>query len=51
MVHAGFTFSTPERRVEFLLSNAVDAEDYKRVRQAVRKLGLDPDTIAHDNPA
>lgn len=41
---------SPERRAEFMLSNAVDAEDYERARKAVRKLGLDPDTIPHYNP-
>lgn len=41
---------SPERRAEFLLSNAVDAEDYERARKAVRKLGLDPDAIPHFNP-
>ncbi len=41
---------TPERRAEFILSNAVDAEDYKRARKAVRKMGLDPDTVTHSKP-
>jgi AbrB family looped-hinge helix DNA binding protein len=41
---------TAERRAEFLLSNAVDANDYARVRKEVQKLGLDPDTIPHHNP-
>ena len=39
---------TPERRAEFLLSNAVDEEDYARAKEEVRKkFGLDPDTIPH----
>ena len=38
---------TPERREEFLLSNAVDEEDYARAKEEVRKMGLDPDTIPH----
>ncbi|RMF92488.1 MAG: AbrB/MazE/SpoVT family DNA-binding domain-containing protein [Nitrospinota bacterium] len=42
---------TPERQAEFLLSNAVDEEDYARVREEVRKLGLDPDAIPHQKPA
>ena len=42
---------TPERRAEFLLSTAVDAEDYARAREEVRKLGLDPDTIPHCTPS
>jgi AbrB family looped-hinge helix DNA binding protein len=42
---------TPERRAEFLLSTAIDAEDYARAREAVRQLGLDPDSIADYKPA
>jgi AbrB family looped-hinge helix DNA binding protein len=41
---------TPERKAEFLLSNAVDADDYRRARKEVRKLGLDPDSIRHVRP-
>jgi AbrB family looped-hinge helix DNA binding protein len=41
---------TSERRAEFLLSNAVDAQDYTYAREEVRKLGLDPDTIPHHKP-
>lgn len=41
---------TPERRAEFLLSNAVDAEDYERAREMVRGMGLDPDAITHRKP-
>jgi AbrB family looped-hinge helix DNA binding protein len=41
---------TPERRAEFLLSNAVDAKDYARVKADVRKMGLDPGTIPHYKP-
>lgn len=40
---------SPERRAEFLLSTAVDEEDYERARKAVQKLGLDPDAIPHFN--
>ena len=39
-----------ERKAEFILSNAVDEEDYARAKEEVRKLGLDPDTIAHAHP-
>ncbi|MBI4543663.1 MAG: AbrB/MazE/SpoVT family DNA-binding domain-containing protein [Gemmatimonadetes bacterium] len=39
-----------ERRAEFLLSNAVDDDDYARARNEVRKLGLDPDSIDHHRP-
>ena len=41
---------SPERKAEFLLSNAVDDEDYSRAREEVRKMGLDPDTVAHAHP-
>lgn len=41
---------TPERRAEFLLSTAVDAEDYARAVEAVRQMGLDPATIPHQPP-
>ncbi|MGA2746986.1 MAG: AbrB/MazE/SpoVT family DNA-binding domain-containing protein [Candidatus Sulfotelmatobacter sp.] len=38
---------SPERKAEFLLSNAIDAADYRKARKEVRKLGLDPDSIPH----
>jgi len=41
----------PSDRGEFLLNNAVDAEDYDRVRAAVKRMGLDPDQIKHHRPA
>jgi AbrB family looped-hinge helix DNA binding protein len=41
---------TPERKAEFLLSNAVDADDYREARKQVRKLGLDPDKVPHRRP-
>jgi AbrB family looped-hinge helix DNA binding protein len=41
---------TAERRAEFLLSNAVDSEDYARAKEEVRKAGLDPTAIAHRKP-
>ncbi len=41
---------TPERRAEFLLSNAMDEADYNRARDDVLKLGLDPDIIPHRKP-
>ncbi len=40
----------PERKAEFLLSNAVDAGDYARAVADVRALGLDPDAIPHERP-
>lgn len=41
---------TPQRKAEFLLSNAIDPADYARARKDVRKLGLDPDSIPHRRP-
>ncbi len=41
---------TPERKAEFLLSNAVDETDYRKARKTVRRLGLDPDKILHRRP-
>jgi hypothetical protein len=38
---------SPERKAEFLLSNAIDEADYRKARKAVRKLGIDPDSIPH----
>jgi AbrB family looped-hinge helix DNA binding protein len=40
----------PERKAEFLLSTATAESDYRKARKAVRKLGLDPDTIPHRRP-
>lgn len=41
---------TPERKAELLLSTATTMKDYQRARREVKKLGLDPDTIAHRRP-
>lgn len=41
---------TPARRAQFLLSNAVDAGDYARAVEEVRRMGLNPDEIPHDKP-
>jgi AbrB family looped-hinge helix DNA binding protein len=41
---------TPARVAEFLLSNAVDAKDHRAAVRAVRKLGIDPRTVAHHRP-
>lgn len=41
---------TPERRAEFLLSNAVDRADYTRAVREVRRLGLDPADVPHKKP-
>jgi len=40
----------PERKAEFILANAVDADDYRRALEEVRKLGVDPSSIPHDPP-
>jgi AbrB family looped-hinge helix DNA binding protein len=42
---------TPQRRAEFLLSTATTLSDYRKARRAVRKLGLDPDSIPHRRPS
>lgn len=41
---------SPERRAEFLLSNATDKRDYARAVREVRKLGLDPAKVPHRKP-
>ena len=41
---------SPERRAEFLLSNAIDEADYRKARKEVRKLGVDPDSVPHRRP-
>ncbi len=41
---------TPERKAEFLLSNAVDAEDYRTAVAEVKKMGLEPASIPHHKP-
>ncbi len=41
---------TSRRQAAYLLSNAVDAEDYARAVEEVRKLGFDPADIAHQKP-
>ncbi len=38
------------RKAELLLENAVDEADYLRAVEEVRKLGFDPDQIAHEKP-
>lgn len=41
---------TDERVAEFLLSNSMDADDYRSACAEVRKLGLDPARISHIKP-
>ncbi len=38
---------SPERKAEFLLSNALDAADYEAAVRQVKKMGLDPRRIDH----
>lgn len=40
----------PERKAAFLPENAVDAEDYRRAVETVRRMGLDPEAIPHEKP-
>ena len=37
-----------ERKAEFLLSNAVDEQDYAWARHEVSRLGLDPDQVPRE---
>lgn len=39
-----------ERKAEFLLSNAVDDDDYAQAVNQVRSMGLDPNAILHTRP-
>jgi AbrB family looped-hinge helix DNA binding protein len=41
---------TPERKAQFLLSNAVDAADYAGAVAAVRAMGIEPDKVPHYKP-
>ena len=41
---------TPERKAEFLLTNAVNQEDYRRAEAEVRRMGLDASKIRHREP-
>ena len=41
---------SPERKAEFLLSNAVDKVDYAWAVREVRKLRVDPDAVPHESP-
>jgi len=41
---------TPERKAEFLLSNAVDVEDYRAAVAQVKRMGLEPTRIPHHKP-
>ena len=39
-----------ERIAEFILSNAVDSDDYGLAIKEVRRMGLDPESIPHRKP-
>ena len=41
---------TPERKAEFLLTNAVDEKDYRQAQAEVRRMGLEPSKIRHRKP-
>jgi AbrB family looped-hinge helix DNA binding protein len=41
---------SPLRRAVFLLENAADAADCAAARDAVRALGIDPDSVDHQPP-
>ena len=41
---------SPERKAEFLLSNATDRKDYAEALAEVRRMGLDPEKIKHRKP-
>jgi AbrB family looped-hinge helix DNA binding protein len=41
----------PERKAEFLLTTATTDADYRKARRAVRKLGIDPDSVPHRRPS
>lgn len=41
---------TLERRAEFLLSTAVGEDDYMKVREIVREMGVNPDSVPHERP-
>ena len=41
---------SPEQQAGFLLENAVSTADYQAAREAVTRMGLDPDAIPHRRP-
>ncbi len=41
---------SPQRKAEFLLSNAMDAKDYRQAVEEVGRMGLDPRQIVHEKP-
>ena len=41
---------SPERKAEFLLTNAVDEKDYAAAKREVQSMGLEPTKIRHKRP-
>ena len=41
---------SPERHAQFLLSNAIDDQEYQEACDEVRGMGLDPVKIVHYRP-
>ena len=41
---------SPERKAEFLLTNAVDEKDYAAAKREVERMGLEPTKIRHKKP-
>lgn len=41
---------TAARQAEFLLNNAVGSDEYAWAVREVRRMGLDPETIPHEQP-
>lgn len=42
---------TLQRKAEFLLNNAIGADEYRWAAAEVRRMGLDPDGIPHVQPS
>jgi AbrB family looped-hinge helix DNA binding protein len=41
---------SPQRKAAFLLESWMKPEDYPKVREQVRRMGIDPDKIPHTRP-
>ena len=41
---------SPQRRAQFLLESWLEPEDYPKLREQVREMGIDPDTVPHTRP-
>ncbi|MDZ4063316.1 MAG: hypothetical protein U1E22_01500, partial [Coriobacteriia bacterium] len=40
---------TPERTAEFMLNNAVTAQEYHNAVREARAMGIDPDSVPHQS--